>query len=277
VEATGVVTEVGDGVTGLSPGTRVTFFPYFGRMAPSRQRRRPRNVVPVPDSVPDEVAAPNAVQTRITGGNAAPRRTATLRRRIRRCGAQTTRCGFVGVVDCSPPFAETPPDLPRSASCAARSARKQLTGPLSPTVPAVSHRPTPDWVRAGAHGCPAEDQYRSPLDPVRRRRCKRAAVPGSPPAAPLIVLRRAWPIEPDSVARRHDPCTRRFAITRADDQSLAYGRICRATPPPTWPAPFAIANGFCRSTLTSPAIYPARANRRRGAPRVPTRQGRHRG
>jgi NADPH:quinone reductase-like Zn-dependent oxidoreductase len=56
IEATGVVTEVGAGVTGLNPGTRVTFFPHHGAW------RQVVNVdaaiaVPVPDSVPDEVAA----------------------------------------------------------------------------------------------------------------------------------------------------------------------------------------------------------------------------
>jgi NADPH:quinone reductase-like Zn-dependent oxidoreductase len=56
VEATGVVTEVGAGVTALSAGTRVTFFPHPGAW------RQVVNVdaaiaVPVPDSVPDEVAA----------------------------------------------------------------------------------------------------------------------------------------------------------------------------------------------------------------------------
>jgi NADPH:quinone reductase-like Zn-dependent oxidoreductase len=56
IEATGVVTDVGDGVTGFSPGTRVGFFPYPGAWS------QVVNVdaaiaVPVPDSVPDEVAA----------------------------------------------------------------------------------------------------------------------------------------------------------------------------------------------------------------------------
>lgn len=56
IEATGVVTEVGPGVSGFSPGTRVTFFPHQGAW------RQVVNVdaaitVPVPDSVPDEVAA----------------------------------------------------------------------------------------------------------------------------------------------------------------------------------------------------------------------------
>ena len=51
-----MVTEVGAGVTGFSPGTRVTFFPEQGAW------RQVVNVdaaiaVPVPDSVPDEVAA----------------------------------------------------------------------------------------------------------------------------------------------------------------------------------------------------------------------------
>ena len=56
IEATGVVTEVGAGVTGFSPGTRVTFFPHQGAW------RQVVNVdaaiaVPVPDSVPDEIVA----------------------------------------------------------------------------------------------------------------------------------------------------------------------------------------------------------------------------
>jgi len=56
IEATGVVTDVGDGVTGFSPGARVSFFPHSGAW------REVVNVdaataVPVPDSVPDEVAA----------------------------------------------------------------------------------------------------------------------------------------------------------------------------------------------------------------------------
>jgi NADPH:quinone reductase-like Zn-dependent oxidoreductase len=56
IEATGVVTEVGAGVTGFSPGTRVTFFPHQGAWG------QVVNVdaaiaVPVPDVVPDEVAA----------------------------------------------------------------------------------------------------------------------------------------------------------------------------------------------------------------------------
>src|SRR6202011_5006288 len=56
LEATGVVTEVGAGVTAFSAGTRVSFFPHQGAW------RQVANVdaaiaVPVPDSVPDEVAA----------------------------------------------------------------------------------------------------------------------------------------------------------------------------------------------------------------------------
>jgi NADPH:quinone reductase-like Zn-dependent oxidoreductase len=56
IEATGVVTEVGAGVTGFSPGDRVSFFPHSGAW------RQVINIdaaiaVPVPDSVPDEVAA----------------------------------------------------------------------------------------------------------------------------------------------------------------------------------------------------------------------------
>jgi len=56
IEATGVITQVGAGVTGFGPGMRVTFFPHQGTW------RQIVNVdatiaVPVPDSVPDEIAA----------------------------------------------------------------------------------------------------------------------------------------------------------------------------------------------------------------------------
>jgi NADPH:quinone reductase-like Zn-dependent oxidoreductase len=56
IEATGVVVDVGAGVSGVSPGSRVSFFPHSGAW------RQVVNVdaaiaVPVPDSVPDEVAA----------------------------------------------------------------------------------------------------------------------------------------------------------------------------------------------------------------------------
>jgi NADPH:quinone reductase-like Zn-dependent oxidoreductase len=56
IEATGVVIAVGAEVTGFNPGTRVTFFPQPGAW------RQVINVdaaiaVPVPDPVPDEVAA----------------------------------------------------------------------------------------------------------------------------------------------------------------------------------------------------------------------------
>jgi NADPH:quinone reductase-like Zn-dependent oxidoreductase len=56
IEATGVVIGVGGGVSGFSPGARVTFFPHQGAW------RQVVNVdaaiaVPVPDSLPDEVAA----------------------------------------------------------------------------------------------------------------------------------------------------------------------------------------------------------------------------
>ena len=56
IEATGVVAEVGTGVAGFSPGSRVSFFPHSGAW------RQVVNVdaaiaVPVPDSVPDEAAA----------------------------------------------------------------------------------------------------------------------------------------------------------------------------------------------------------------------------
>ena len=56
IEATGVVSEVGAGVTGFGPGARVSFFPHQGSW------REVVNIdaaiaVPVPDSVPDEVAA----------------------------------------------------------------------------------------------------------------------------------------------------------------------------------------------------------------------------
>ena len=56
IEATGVVRDVGAGVSGFTPGSRVSFFPHSGAWC------QVVNVdaaiaAPVPDSVPDEVAA----------------------------------------------------------------------------------------------------------------------------------------------------------------------------------------------------------------------------
>ena len=84
IEATGVVTEVGVGVTGFSPGTRVTFFPHQGAW------RQVVNVdaaiaVPVPDSVPDEIAAQMLCNTI----------TALM---LRRAAQQHFGVGFDGVV-----------------------------------------------------------------------------------------------------------------------------------------------------------------------------------
>jgi NADPH:quinone reductase-like Zn-dependent oxidoreductase len=56
IEATGVVAEVGAGVTGFSPGTRVTFFPHQGAWC-EVVNVEAAIAVAVPDSVPDEVAA----------------------------------------------------------------------------------------------------------------------------------------------------------------------------------------------------------------------------
>jgi len=56
IEATGVVTGDGAGVTGFSPGTRVTFFPHQGAWCQVLNIDA-ATAVPVPDSVPDEVAA----------------------------------------------------------------------------------------------------------------------------------------------------------------------------------------------------------------------------
>jgi NADPH:quinone reductase-like Zn-dependent oxidoreductase len=56
IEATGVVTEAGAGVTGFSPGTRVTFFPHQGAWC-QIVNIDASTAVPVPDPVPDEVAA----------------------------------------------------------------------------------------------------------------------------------------------------------------------------------------------------------------------------
>jgi NADPH:quinone reductase-like Zn-dependent oxidoreductase len=56
IEATGVVTEVGAGVTGFSPGARVTFFPHPAAWC-EIVNVDAAIAVPVPDSVPDEMAA----------------------------------------------------------------------------------------------------------------------------------------------------------------------------------------------------------------------------
>jgi NADPH:quinone reductase-like Zn-dependent oxidoreductase len=57
IEATGVVTELGAGVTGFTPGTRVTFFPHHQGAWRHVVNVEAALAVPVPDSVPDEVAA----------------------------------------------------------------------------------------------------------------------------------------------------------------------------------------------------------------------------
>lgn len=55
-EATGVITDVGSGVTGFSPGTRVTFFPHNGAWSEIVNVDAAITAA-VPDSLPDEVAA----------------------------------------------------------------------------------------------------------------------------------------------------------------------------------------------------------------------------
>ena len=56
IEATGVVIEVGAGVSGFGPGSRVSFFPHSGAWC-EVVNIDAAIAVPVPDSVPDEVAA----------------------------------------------------------------------------------------------------------------------------------------------------------------------------------------------------------------------------
>jgi NADPH:quinone reductase-like Zn-dependent oxidoreductase len=56
IEATGVVLDVGAGVSGFSPGSRVSFFPHSGAWC-QIVNVDAAIAVPVPDSVPDEVAA----------------------------------------------------------------------------------------------------------------------------------------------------------------------------------------------------------------------------
>jgi NADPH:quinone reductase-like Zn-dependent oxidoreductase len=55
-EATGVITDVGSGVAGFSPGTRVTFFPHNGAWSEIVNVDAAVTVA-VPDSLPDEVGA----------------------------------------------------------------------------------------------------------------------------------------------------------------------------------------------------------------------------
>ena len=56
IEATGVVRDVGAGVSGFTPGSRGSFFPHSGAWCPVVNVDA-AIAVPVPDSVPDEVAA----------------------------------------------------------------------------------------------------------------------------------------------------------------------------------------------------------------------------
>ena len=87
VEATGVVEKVGPGVHHVTPGARVSVFPQPGAWA-ERITADAQFVVPVPDSISDEVAAQmlvNPLTAPPTGSSAAP----TVRPPIRSRTAST--------------------------------------------------------------------------------------------------------------------------------------------------------------------------------------------
>jgi NADPH:quinone reductase-like Zn-dependent oxidoreductase len=158
IEATGVVTEVGAEVTGFGPGSRVTFFPHQGAW------RQVVNVdaaiaVPVPDSVPDEVAAQMLCNPI----------TALM---LRRAAQQHFSVGFEGVVlnnaaasSVGRLFTAIAEDHQIATISIVRSdQRAQQLRDTFPAVPVVSTS-DPDWiqqVRTAAAGRPISVA----LDPV---------------------------------------------------------------------------------------------------------------
>jgi len=158
IEATGVVTEVGAGVTGFSPGTRVTFFPHQGAW------RQVVNVdaavaVRVPDSVPDEVAAQMLCNPI----------TALM---LRRAAQQHVSVGFEGVVlnnaaasSVGRLFTAIAEDHQIATISVVRSEQRaqQLRGRF-PTVPVVSTS-DPAWIEQ-VHTVAAGRPIPVALDPV---------------------------------------------------------------------------------------------------------------
>jgi NADPH:quinone reductase-like Zn-dependent oxidoreductase len=159
IEATGVVTEVGAGVTGFSPGSRVTFFPHQGAW------RQVVNVdaavaVPVPDSVPDEVAAQMLCNPI----------TALL---LRRAAQQHFGVGFDGVVlnnaaasSVGRLFTAVAEDHQIATISIVRSAqRAQQLRDRFPTVPVVVSTSDPGWIQQ-VRGAAAGRPIPVALDPV---------------------------------------------------------------------------------------------------------------
>ena len=158
IEATGVITDVGVGVTSFSPGTRVTLFPQPGAW------RQIVNVdaaiaVPVPDSVPDEVAAQMLCNPI----------TALM---LRRAAQQHFAVGFDGVVlnnaassSVGRLFTAVAGDHGIATISIVRSEqRAQQLRNRFPTVPVVSTS-DPDWVEQ-VHTAAAGRAIPVALDPV---------------------------------------------------------------------------------------------------------------
>ena len=220
-----MVTEVGAGVTGFSPGTRVTFFPHQGAW------RQVVNVdaaiaVPVPDSVPDEVAAQMLCNPI----------TALM---LRRAAQQHFGVGFDGVVLNNAAASSVGRLFTAIAehhriatiSIVRSEQRAQQLRDRFPTVPVVSTA-DPGWIEH-VHTAAAGRPIPVALDPVGGTMAGELLSALSP-GGTLIIYGDADP-RTDSVARRHGPALG-TGHTRADDQPVAHRRISPNNAPPTWPA-----------------------------------------
>ena len=239
IEATGVVTEVGAGVTGFSPGTRVTFFPHQGAW------RQVVNVdaaiaVPVPDSVPDEVAAQMLCNPI----------TALM---LRRAAQQHFGVGFDGVVLNNAAASSVGRLFTAIAehhqiatvSIVRSEQRAQQLRDRFPTVPVVSTS-DPGWVEQ-VHTAAAGRPIPVALDPVGGDAAGDLLSVLSPGGTLIIYGALAQePIPLHAATVLHS----RTCHTRADDQSVAQLRYHPNNAPPTLPAP-SRSQQASRTTLTS--------------------------
>ena len=275
VEATGVVTEVGAGVTSFSPGTRVTFFPHLGAW------RQVVNVdaaiaVPVPDSVPDEVAAQMLCNPI----------TALM---LRRAAQQHVGVGFDAVVlnnaaasSVGRLFTAVAEQHQIATISIVRSEqRAQQLRDRFPTVPVISTS-DPGWVEK-VHTAAAGRPIPVALDPVGGTAAGDLLSALSPGGTLIIygALAQA-PIPLHAATVLHSA----LAITGLTIKSVANCGVTWRTSVLVWRTTRTMRLRRCQrrhdhygpgAPLRRRSHLCAGPNRRRGAPGVPTRQGRHRG
>ena len=203
IEATGVVTEVGAGVTGFSPGTRVAFFPHQGAW------RQVVNVdaaiaVPVPDVGAGRGSRPNVVQPHHRADVAPRLRSNTSVSDSRGVVLNNAAASSVGRLFTA--IAEH--HQIATISIVRSEQRAQQLRDRFPAVPVVS---TSD--RAGSNRCARQRPAPIPvaLDPVGVATAGDLLSALSPGGT--LIITATLTQEPDSVTRRHGPAlaTRPYA------------------------------------------------------------------